>query len=1598
MDEDEQDVYVAQLQEVFDSCDRTGKGALNRAELIELCKKLQLDDQVPQLLQQLLGSEEADGQVTFEDFKEGFVAVLSQAIDALSSSEDEAETTTEPVEPPKYVKGEKRYGRKSKPDTSYSEDLYSADDESLAESRPASARSSRTLANGVHEDHTDMETSRGERPGKIRRKLSSRKSSLRNSIRRHNSMKWQRHSVSRNDSTISQDDVDMVESSGQINASRDSVNAINNSGYESPSEEEQLKAIWTEVNVGANGFLNYHELALVCDHIGMDSMNEQELTLLFEELDEDGDGKVSFNEFLHGLFAAKDHYQDTIEEEFVEMTHSTPAYSQPPSGNTSRSKNTSRDDLFLTRTGGTNSSFGFDLFSSLDPDNTGLAKREDIKELWEAQDLHDAIAVLEHVDTDAEGKVNLHQLTDLLETVIHEQNDGLSRAVVGIYKHEAASMRSHMEQLGNERDALRDNIVKLTEEKEMLIAESEDATRQLERIHEGRIKDTESSFLEKMQTLQQTMQEEREKDLLNSTHHRSMLEDSLKNTKSEEARLKQKLVEAEEEILRLEKNLSEAQDRLSASEMTRDRLEKELDSMSDLSVRLADLEKQQLLKQQQNRNANKSVRELERINRELRDENDELRLQVEGLTAQVNSSVKRRPSHRKRQGSEKVHRVGSVLSDYTKPKVIRRNKEGVTSSEESEEDEVDGAGTQVHVRLSGDGGSNEDGENDVERENHRKEIERLEGKVQELSDAISEHEGSIKERDITINNLKNEVENLRSSMENKEEDLRQRYDGELANLTSQFTGEMEQLQKNFVKEREEMEKDYQSQINELEESLKSEKEVLSKDLEGSFSQMKEMLISEYESEKAELENEHQGEKTMLETFFHSQLEEAKANFNEEKDKLREKIHVLEEEKEELELKFLNEKSAMEQQFRIEKSEWELSSSSSKAEFQKNQRDWSNLKTELEKSHREKIHELESSYRKEKSTREEEFDNQMWELKQGHSKEVASLKQNFEQQKTELEQMLSREKSEMREARTREQNEMQQKFKRELSELRETLEKDHVHNLAVQEAELRKEFLQDRSESEKSLKEEKYKLEEEFQANVASNEKNFQKWKSEIEEHFMEEKAKLLQNAAREKAELEQKYLDEITELRQAFHEGEAGLQGQLKDDFLLLLSQHKAELEESYAREKAQLEESYFREKEDFQRSGLVQASEVKESYNREKQELEESYKQKIKELQKNFAKEKQEIEDEYAHEKENIRAELENEFSEKIKSENEALEETVKHLQGEINYLKEQKKELETKVQSLELKSLSSNSLDFRVAKEKISDLEQKVNQLEREKSRLLEENAEFKVRMDELESEKSELSDSVLNKQRQLLKAEETKSSIVSLERKLEEVCNKKNVVEKLLREKNASCTDLQEEVYRLKEKLANMENAHQREMETEKQRVMVATTELATLKSRNQRENAELRDQLHRANISSERDQALREKVFNEAKAEVMSLNKKLEEKSRRLRELESAGGLWEGRIRELEKQKQELTHQLMKTREALDEHVARLSKELQQKDTKCLRSDTLVTELYIENAKLMKALAQTEASEKKAEKSNRQLMEQKRALQRVISKLCGANAIA
>lgn len=65
--------------------------------------------------------------------------------------------------------------------------------------------------------------------------------------------------------------------------------------------EMYLSEIWEQLGVGQNGYLNLEELFRVCEHIGM-SASEDMIEQLFDKLDNDQDGRLSFNELVNGLF------------------------------------------------------------------------------------------------------------------------------------------------------------------------------------------------------------------------------------------------------------------------------------------------------------------------------------------------------------------------------------------------------------------------------------------------------------------------------------------------------------------------------------------------------------------------------------------------------------------------------------------------------------------------------------------------------------------------------------------------------------------------------------------------------------------------------------------------------------------------------------------------------------------------------------------------------------------------------------------------------------------------------------------------------------------------------------------------------------------------------------------------------------------------------------------------------------------------------------------------------------------------------------------------------------------------------------------------
>uniref|UniRef100_A0A8D0G7Q7 EF-hand domain-containing protein n=1 Tax=Sphenodon punctatus TaxID=8508 RepID=A0A8D0G7Q7_SPHPU len=113
MDEAEQEQHEAHLKELFDSFDSTGTGSLGQEELTDLCHMLHLEEVAPGALHQTLLQDNLLGRVHFDQFKEALILILSRT---LSNEEHFQEPDSPPEAQPKYIKGGKRYGRRSLPE------------------------------------------------------------------------------------------------------------------------------------------------------------------------------------------------------------------------------------------------------------------------------------------------------------------------------------------------------------------------------------------------------------------------------------------------------------------------------------------------------------------------------------------------------------------------------------------------------------------------------------------------------------------------------------------------------------------------------------------------------------------------------------------------------------------------------------------------------------------------------------------------------------------------------------------------------------------------------------------------------------------------------------------------------------------------------------------------------------------------------------------------------------------------------------------------------------------------------------------------------------------------------------------------------------------------------------------------------------------------------------------------------------------------------------------------------------------------------------------------------------------------------------------
>uniref|UniRef100_A0A8C4L138 Ninein-like protein n=1 Tax=Equus asinus TaxID=9793 RepID=A0A8C4L138_EQUAS len=576
MDDDEEKHYVSQLREIYSSCDTTGTGFLDQEELTQLCFKLHLEKQLPLLLQTLLGNDHF-ARVTFDEFKDGFVAVLSSdaGVDLSDGDSSSLESAASHAVPPKYVSGSKWYGRRSWPEP--------CDSATGAKCLPEQARAS------------------------VRSQL-QRSASL-ESVE---SLKSDEEAKS-----AKEPQNELFEAQGLLPAWGSEVFGSSRKSC-SPSfdtPESQVRSIWEELGVGSSGHLNEQELALVCQSIGLQGLEEAELEDLFHKLDQDGDGRVSLEEFQLGLF----NYGPTSLLEPSTPVKPSRSWSQFQEGSCQATTPSSLVSVCS----------GLRLFCSVD-DGSGFAFPEQLIALWAQEGIQNGREVLQSLDFNVDEKVNLSELTWALENELMLVGGVTQQAALACYRQELSFCQGQVEQVTRERDKARQDLERAEKRNLEFVKEMDDCHSALEQLTDEKIKHLEQGYRGRLSLLRSEVEMERQLFWEQARRQRAVLEKDLERLQAEEASLREKLTLALKENSRLQKEIIEVVEKLSESERLVLKLQKDLEFV--LKDKL-EPQSTELLAQEERFAV--ILKEYELKCRDLQDRNDELQAALEGLRTQL---------------------------------------------------------------------------------------------------------------------------------------------------------------------------------------------------------------------------------------------------------------------------------------------------------------------------------------------------------------------------------------------------------------------------------------------------------------------------------------------------------------------------------------------------------------------------------------------------------------------------------------------------------------------------------------------------------------------------------------------------------------------------------------------------------------------------------------------------------------------------------------------------------------------------------------------------------------------------------------------------
>uniref|UniRef100_A0AAZ3NWK3 EF-hand domain-containing protein n=1 Tax=Oncorhynchus tshawytscha TaxID=74940 RepID=A0AAZ3NWK3_ONCTS len=328
----------------------------------------------------------------------------------------------------------------------------------------------------------------------------------------------------------------------------------------SDHQEERFREACEELTMPWDGFASHHELLALCDHLGLEVRKES--VMVTEDVLQvlSGDEVMSVQAFTSWVL---NHAKPPTPSASTPYRQLKRLHSSQPFDETGR------------RTSAMTSTIGMRLFSTLD-DGTGSAPAEDILDAWMEEGIENSPEILQALDFDLEGKVNLRELTVALENELLVTKNGIHQAALASFKAEIRYLLERVDRELREKEKTRSDLDKAEKLKTQLASEVDEHhsaiecmndlnLRKLEQEHREKLVSVRSELIKEMDQIQQQTGQQREKleaEMEKLRDDETFLRDHLSLTVKESRRLEmelldstEKLVEAENQVSKLQRNL-----------------------------------------------------------------------------------------------------------------------------------------------------------------------------------------------------------------------------------------------------------------------------------------------------------------------------------------------------------------------------------------------------------------------------------------------------------------------------------------------------------------------------------------------------------------------------------------------------------------------------------------------------------------------------------------------------------------------------------------------------------------------------------------------------------------------------------------------------------------------------------------------------------------------------------------------------------------------------------------------------------------------------------------------------------------------------------